>query len=287
MATAISTTIINASHTATTVMAGIVSAMQSAGFTLLTQWNLPATQGGEFHAAFIPNFDYPPNAKKPILEIYYSNTQRQFFTVFYDGYSSINTSTGSLVTPTNASVLISNGAIFESANQIQLTSFNGVDFKGILFFHQRNVGVSILGTLGIVRPFYKPTWWNEQNHVYAFMSNSAITTFNSFIPSGLNPLGLASSSTLTLTCQFDPDASYQNGNPNTTPSNQREIKRFLTLNQPTGGGIIAGSVGQCLEIVTISGSGLKFLDDFKPNPGTEEYIALSDGGTPVRAIRSV
>ncbi|QSJ17694.1 hypothetical protein JYQ62_02105 [Nostoc sp. UHCC 0702] len=261
-------TIYPATQTQAGTASAIVTAMQNAGFGSPID---TFVVNSENHNVFQLVFDNSKSKGTAYIDVWVAGGPRIRW-VMYDSWNT-TTKTGS------------NGSAFQEvfplfySNQIVFTACNHPEIKMVNIFQQGSVNTNI----AVIRPTNKPSWWDENQWLYAFVSTNSVS-FNSWMPSNLNPMGVTSN--ITNICTFMTSPAFVNANTNNL--NKRDTVNGLILCFPTAAGMLAGSVGRTSDDLALGCCGaLNMFDVFQVTPGQEEYTMLSSGGTPGFMVRTL
>jgi len=258
MVATLTQTIISPTLTVASVQAGFQTAMANAGFSSYSVYST-------YYQTFYYQYNSAATKGTAYLNIAFTSSGQYIQPILYDSWNN-TTNTG-----TNPQYITSSqwAMLNYNSTAITLTAINHPEFRGVVI-----VQGSYSSIIGILRPANIPTWWNENNYLYAFSANAYGNSnnakgFGEYYACGSNPFNTTNSNYCNYWVY---SGSFINSNPNN--SNQYEIVTGLILGQPSGGGYLSGSAGTTSTDICFGAAYNKNLLDVW-SIGSQQYTLLS------------
>lgn len=153
-----------------TICTAILAAAALAGLNLVQDFAATAISD----RSLIFRFIYPGSASI-FLEIRVTNG-RGVSSRLYKDWNTASSTGSSVATPYSPAVILSTIGV------VQIIAINHLEAR-LLLITQRTV----FQVCGIMRPDFKPQWWNEISFPFAFQPNVNFTSFANWLPAANNP----------------------------------------------------------------------------------------------------
>lgn len=241
-------TIAQSTLSGTLTVAGIANALRDLflglGFTLFDSYLSGSTEGR------VMAYQFSAAAKgTAYLQILVNSAG----TISYQLFDAWNTSTKA---GTNGSVSQNIATVTSGNNAITFTTVSHPEWRGAVVEQTTTQGV-----IALVRPKGSPpSWWNETNVLYAFVTKYNATPANSRLAATNTPFGIVQDH------EYLQSSKLQDGNAQN--SNARSVLPLCIMSNAVGGIIAA-----CDDVIISASNGVRVLDTY-PVSASEIYTYI-------------